>query len=36
MDSRFDLIAKSLLPRWWDRLDRLDQLKDHKEIHRFI
>jgi isopentenyl-diphosphate delta-isomerase len=32
----FDLIARSLLPRWWDNLDKLDDFKNHDEIHRFI
>ena len=32
----FDLIASSLLPKWWDKLDSLDDFKNHTEIYRFI
>ena len=32
----FDLIAKSLLPRWWDKLDSLEEFKNHQEIIRFL
>ncbi len=32
----FDLIAGSLLPKWWDKLNDLDEFKNHTEIVRFI
>ncbi|KFM62681.1 Isopentenyl-diphosphate Delta-isomerase 1, partial [Stegodyphus mimosarum] len=30
----FQLIAKSFLPNYWDNLDKLKPLRDHKTIHR--
>ena len=31
IESRFEFIAESLLPKWWDNLDRLDiQVWMHK------
>jgi isopentenyl-diphosphate delta-isomerase len=32
----FNLIAGSLLPKWWDKLDSLDEFKNHTEIIRFL
>ncbi len=32
----FDLIASSLLPKWWDKLNDLEEFKNHTEIVRFI
>ena len=31
----FELIAKSMLPVWWDNLDRLQEYQDHKNILNF-
>ena len=32
----FNLIAGSLLPQWWDKLDSIEDFKNHSEITRFI
>jgi hypothetical protein len=32
----FELIANSLLPKWWDNLNDLESLKNHLEIKRFL
>ena len=31
----FKLISDRFLFKWWDNLDRIKNLKDHKTIHRF-
>ena len=31
----FELIANSMLPVWWQNLDRLEEHQDHKKIKRF-
>jgi len=31
----FSLISENLLPLWWDRLDEIEELSDHKTIHNF-
>ncbi len=31
----FNLMANSLLPKWWANLDNLGQFKNHKDITRF-
>lgn len=31
----FEFIANSLLPKWWDNLDKLDDFKNHIDIVRF-
>ena len=31
----FELIANSLLPKWWDNIDNIEIHQDHKNIRRF-
>lgn len=31
----FKFISQSLLPTWWEHLDNIDSLVDHKTIHKF-
>ena len=31
----FELIARSMLPVWWDNLDKLDEYKEHEKILKF-
>lgn len=31
----FKIISQAFLKNWWDNLDNLKSLEDHKTIHRF-
>lgn len=31
----FQLISRDLLPRWWDNLDRIEEMRDHTTVHKY-